>query len=204
MPRSCLTLCAVCLTLTATAAPALGLGADHPNDQPVQHKEWPEGLAEIINAYPRVCGFFINANDWFYYKGDTKVFNAVLVGYATLKDTPLRLVLHPGRCLGKAPWDKGTGTPCEWSIAIIRRGWGAPQPKAGETGNYVVTLDLWLGGDVALDDIDVPLNVDVASGREIEKFVVDHQAKQSLIRKDAESETPDVAPPAAPAKEKQP
>jgi hypothetical protein len=195
----------VCLTFAATATPALGLGADHPNDRPVSHKEWPDGLAEIINGTNiRICGFFINASDWFYFKGNTEVFNTVLAAYAKLKNTPLRLVLHPGRCLGKAPWDKGKGTPCEWSIAVIRRGWGAPKAKPGETGNYVVTMNLWLGGDVALNGLDVPLNVDVESGREIETFVVDHQAKQSLIRKDAESETPDAAPPAATTKEKQP
>jgi len=182
MPRISLTLCAGCLVLAAMAGPALGLGADHPNDRPVQHKEWPDGLAEIINAYPRVCGFFINASDWFYFKGDTKAFNAVLAAYAKLEDTPLKLVLHPGRCRAKAPWDKDEGSPGEWSIAVIRRGWGAPKAGPGETGNYVVTVNLWLGGDVALDGLDVPLNVDVASGREIETFVVDHQAKQSLDR----------------------
>ncbi|MFO8013015.1 MAG: hypothetical protein R6X20_06880 [Phycisphaerae bacterium] len=196
MPRSWHTPCALCLAIAAAAAPALGMGADHPNDRPVSHEEWPDGLAEIINTKARVCGFFINASDWFYFKGDTKAFNAVLAAYAKLKDTPLRLVLHPGRCLGKAPWDKGKGTPCEWSIAVTRRGWGAPKAKPGETGNYVVTVNLWLGGDVALDGLDVPLNVDVASGREIETFVVHHQAKQSLDRPQREAGPRDSVEPA--------
>jgi hypothetical protein len=180
MPRFHLTLCTACLAMAAAATPALDMGADHPNDRPVSHEEWTEGLAELINTKARVCGFFINASDWFYFRGDTKAFNAVLAAYAKLKDTPLRLILHPGRCLGKAPWDKGEGTPCEWSVAVIRRGWGASEMNTGEMSKYVATVHLWLGGDVALKDLDVPLNVDVESGREIETFVVEHQARQSL------------------------
>ena len=196
MPRFHLTLCAACLALAAAASPALGMGADHPNDRPVSHEEWPEGLAELINTKARVCGFFINASDWFYFKGDTKAFNAILVAYAKLKDTPLKLVLHPGRCRAKPPWDKGKGTPCEWSVAVIRRGWGAPKAKPGETDMYVVTMGLWLGGDVALDDLDVPLNVNVESSREIETFIVDHQAKQGLESAPREKEARGSAEPA--------
>jgi len=186
MVRSYLMLGAVGLALTMTAVPALGLGGSHPNGQACHHAEWPDGLKEIVNDKARVCGYFVNASDWFYFKGDTKAFNAVVVAYAKLKDTPLKLVLHPGRRRAKAPWDEDEGTPCEWSIAVIRRGWGAPEARPDETGKYVVTLHLWLGGDVALDQIDVPLNVDAESGGEIDKFVVTHQAKQSLIRKPEE------------------
>jgi len=182
MMRLCCVSAIACLVLAAAASPALALGASHPNDRPVSHDEWPKGLAEIINTKARVCGFFVNANDWFYFKGDTKAFNKALAAYGKMKETPLKLVLHPGRCMAREPWDKDKATPCEWSFAVIRRGWGAPEAKPGDSGQYVVTLNLWLGGDVTLEDLDVPLAVDVESGREIEKFVVDHQAKQSLLK----------------------
>jgi len=183
MKRQAARLTLGCLMMAACCTVALALGGGHRNDQPCSHKAWPPGLADIVNTKARVCGFFVNANDWFYYRGDTKAFNNVLAAYGKMKDTPLLLVLHAGRGTAREPWDKGAGTPCEWSIAVIRRGWGAPQAKPGETGKYVVTLHLWLGGDVALEGIDVPLNVNVRSGAEIETFVAEHQAKQSLIHK---------------------
>jgi len=180
MKRVCLALSAGCLALVVPTAVAWALGSGHPNDEVCQHPDWPEGLKDLVNTKARVCGFFVNANDWFYFKGDSGAFNAVLAAYATLKDTPLRLILHPGRGTAREPWDKGTGTPAEWSITVVRRGWGAPKATPGQAGKYVVTINLWLGGDVALDDLDVPLAVDVESGREIEKFIATHQAKQSL------------------------
>ena len=102
-----------------------------------------------------------------------------------MKDTPLLLTLHPGRGTAREPWDKDKSVPCEWSVYIQRRGWGAPEAKPGATGKYVVTLHLWLGGDVALEELDVPLNVNVHSAGEIEKFIASHEAKQSLLEKPA-------------------
>ncbi|HUU92158.1 MAG TPA: hypothetical protein VM238_13235 [Phycisphaerae bacterium] len=187
MKRQAVRLILGCIAMAACCTVALALGASHPNDQTCSNKEWPAGLSDIVNTKARVCGFFVNANDWFYFKGDTKAFNGVLAAYGKLKDTPLLLVLHPGRGTAREPWDKDKSVPCEWSLTIQRRGWGAPEPKPGETGKYVVALHLWLGGDVALEELDVPLNVEVQSGAEIERFVAEHQAKQSLIQEDAPS-----------------
>ena len=187
MERQATRLTLTCIAMAACCTVALALGGSHRNDQPYSHKEWPAGLADIVNTNGRVCGFFVNANDYFSFKADTKAFNGVLATYAKLEDTPLLLVLHPGRGTAREPWDKEKGVPCEWSLYIQRRGWGAPGPKPGDTGKYVVTLHLWLGGDVALDELDVPLSVNVRSGAEIEKFVAAHQAKQSLTDKDAPS-----------------
>ena len=195
MERQAVRLILSCIAMAACCTVALALGASHANDQTCSNKEWPAGLSDTVNTKARVCGFFVNANDWFYFKGDTKAFNSVLAAYGKLKDTPLLLVLHPGRGTAREPWDKGEGTPCEWSIEVIRRGWGAPKAKPGETGKCVVTIHLWLGGDVALDGIDIPLNVNLRSGAEIEKFVAEHEAKQSLVPKEAGAKKP---PPATP------
>lgn len=195
MKRQAVRLILGCIAMAACCTVALALGASHPNDRPCSNKDWPAGLSDIVNTKARVCGFFVNANDWFYFKGDTKAFNSVLAAYGKLKDTPLLLVLHPGRGTAREPWDKGKGTPCEWSVEVIRRGWGAPEAKPGETGKYVVTLHLWLGGDVSLEELDVPLNVNVRSGTEIEKFVAEHEAKQSLVPKEAGAKKPPAATP---------
>ena len=174
-----------CIAVAACCTVAWALGGSHRNDQPYSHNEWPAGLTDIVNTKGRVCGFFVNANDYFFFKADSKAFNGILAAYGKLKDTPLLLTLHAGRGTAREPWDKDKSVPCEWSVYIQRRGWGAPEAKPGETGKYVVALHLWLGGDVTLEELDVPLNVEVHSGGEIERFVAEHEAKQSLNSKDA-------------------
>ena len=122
------------LALAVCAATALGLGSDHPADQPVTGQNgWPAGLAELLNAGGRVGGFFVNASDWFFFQGDAKAFNAWLEKYAALKDTPLRLVLHPGRATERRP---ARPPPARYSRgrAAVAGAWereDAPLPGAG-------------------------------------------------------------------------
>lgn len=180
---------------------ALGLGADHPADRPVVgQNDWPAGLAELLNADGRVGGFFVNASDWFFFQGDAKTFNAWLAKYATLKDTPLRLVLHPGRGTDRRPWSKEgeTRLPVDWQVDVINRQWTreAIEEKQPVKAGHDVTVHVFLGGQVRLDDLDVPLDVEVRSGGEIEEFVAHHAAKQSLEK------TPSRAPETAPAQPK--
>ncbi len=188
------------LALAVCAATALGLGADHPADQPVGGSSgWPPALLDLVNSKGRVGGFFVNANDWFFFQGDAKAFNAWLEKYAALKDTPLRLVLHPSRATDRRPWSKEgeARLPVDWQVDVINRegmrvGFQEKPVKAG----YDVTVHVFLGGQVGLDDLDVPLGVSVESGGEIEEFVVHHQAKQGL------GKTPSQAPEKPPAQPK--
>jgi len=175
------------LALAACVATAFGLGSDIPADHPVVSQNgWPAGLAELLNAGGRVGGFFVNANDWFFFQGDAKAFNAWLEKYAALKDTPLRLVLHPGRAIDRRPWSKPDEKrlPVDWQVDVINRegmrvGFQEKPVKAG----YDVTVHVFLGGQVGLDDLDVPLGVEVRSSGEIEAFVAHHQAKRTLTEK---------------------
>ena len=159
---------------------AFGLGADHPADRPVGGSpEWPVGLVDLVNRDQRVHGFFVNAND-FFFSGDTDALNEFLSFYAILKDTPLTLVLHPGGATAASPWDKETRTACEWEVSVLRRGWHprAPEDSANKDARYVVMVDVWLGGQVELDTLQVPLSVEVKSGGEVEDFIAAHEERR--------------------------
>ncbi len=54
-------------------------------------------LTDLANRPGRVGGYWVNSNDWFYFAGDTKALNDFLRRYAELKETPLVLVIHPGK-----------------------------------------------------------------------------------------------------------
>ncbi len=168
---------------------AFGLGADHPKGRPVSVDDWPQGLATLVNEENRVHGFFVNANDTFFFVGSTEMLNGFLTGCAALEDTPASLVLHPGTVVASSPWKRSKDKkpiPCQWRIDIMRRGWhpSAPMREGAPKNNpgYVVKVHAWLDGNVKLDGLKVPEQIAVESGGEIEKFVAEHAARREKIQ----------------------
>jgi hypothetical protein len=178
------------------AAVAFGLSIEYPAGQPVAGwPDWPAGLKDLVNSGGRVLGYSHDAYDFLYYQGDTDRFNQFMAACAKLKDTPVTLVLHPGRGIaywGGAPDKK---VSCDWGLSALVP-FRVPDPKTGvervynplggpplpeRAGNpkYMLQLDLWLGGDVQLKKIEVPANIEVKSGGEIEHFVAAHQKLQA-------------------------
>lgn len=158
-------------------------GGEH-GEQAAFHSEWPAGLKELLDREEWVYGYWVNANDWFFFVGDTEAFNQFLKQYAKLKDTPLKLVLHAGRGrTGRLGYGEKR-IQFDWELKALRRGWHpeAPKDPASEKPAYVVIVELWLGGKVELSSVKVPLNVEVKSGGEIEQFITEHEAD----RKEAE------------------
>ena len=140
------------------------------------------------------------------FAGDHTAFNQLLEGYARLKGTRLLLVLHPGRGMAKiqevelpdciirlyqTAWvgepvrqnlpSSKKNIPFDWQVRIVHTGWLTKHPERAK-GDYVVTVEVWLGGSVPLGDVKVPLNVEVKSGGEIQKFVDAHEAKRKRQR----------------------
>jgi hypothetical protein len=149
--------------------------------------DWPAGLKELVSRQARVYGRHLDAPTFgrgyeqvsIYFAGDSEAFNGFIEEYARLKGTPLTVTLRAGR---------GTVSPLavekrriffDWQVNISRyRPPEAPDsPEKTEPG-WTVSVELWLGGNVELDKVNVPLNVDVKSDGEIEKFVAGHEAKR--------------------------
>ena len=170
---------AILFVIFAYRTPVFAMGGDHPPGPVHAQDGWPAGLVELLNREERVNGIWVNANDFFYFASDTEVFNECLQHYAALKNTPHRLVLHPGVGLTGSLGDE-RDIPFEWEVRVMR--WHE-DPSEVPT---LVTMELWLGGLVQLDKINVPLNVEVKSGGEIAKFIVEHKAKRK-------NETPPLA-----------
>jgi hypothetical protein len=65
---------------------AFGLGADYQNGQPVGGtSSWPEGLKELVNKTNRVHGYFVNAEDLFFFSGSATNFSEFLHDYAKIQ-----------------------------------------------------------------------------------------------------------------------
>ena len=193
-----------CAVLTVIAALLAGLvqvwakavSRTPPEEKVPQRQGWSAALVDLINDPARVDGYWFEGNNHYYYAGDAKALNRFLEQYAGLPDTPLRLVLHPGR--GQVPvnvpkWPK---TQFDWQLTLINpptrsgivpRGYKPPPPA--------VAVEVYVGGTVGLADLDVPLAVNIESGGEIEEFIAHHQAKQSLPPRGHEVPAGDDTPP---------
>lgn len=156
--------------LAVSIQSAFGLAGSHPRGLPVNNPEWPKELQGLVNRENRAGGYFVNANDFFFFQGDTAAVNEFLGAYAKLKDTPLIVVLRPGRGEGTLPGEKEK-IPMDWQLSVLRRGWSldapmdpkAPKDKPG----CVVIVDVWTGLAVRPEEIRVPPNVEVRHGAEL-------------------------------------
>ena len=55
-----------------SSAPAFSWAAEHPAGRPAGWSpNWPVGLRELMNSPGRVYGYFISANDFLFYSGES-------------------------------------------------------------------------------------------------------------------------------------
>ncbi|MBI3411600.1 MAG: hypothetical protein HY040_25000 [Planctomycetes bacterium] len=145
----------------------LALGADHPKGPVAGNDRWPEGLKELFNRDNRVHGYWVNGEDVFFYSGDTQAFNQFVEAYSKLKNTSLRVVIHPGAKKARSPWDQADrNIPAEWSL------------YSSIGAQFQTRLDLWLGSRIKLENLKIPRNVEAVSGGEIESFIAERQPRK--------------------------
>ena len=179
-----LTTSAAMLTLVALLIPAstaLALAGSHPPGKlSAPHGDWPKGLLELVNSEGRVHGMWVNASDFFYYRGDAAAFNRFVARYGTVGDTPLKVIIRGGGIPRTGDLEKEAETRFDWELQAVARGWGAPidprRPK--DKQGYVVTVHLWTGDKIRLDQLDLPAHVEVESAGEIEEFIRKHRQKR--------------------------
>jgi hypothetical protein len=174
------------ITVLALGASIYGMRLTLPNDKPVVRQErWPAGVAELASSRNRVKSYGHNfGTDAYYYAGDAKAFNAFLGEYAKLKGIPLLLTIHPGLGVKGRAAQTDPDVRFDWllyvdalmRIGVVRKD---PPPKCHPT------LHLYLGDNIGLDEILVPLEVEVKSGGELEDFLSEHTAKRSMFPKES-------------------
>jgi len=170
----------LCWCFASSASVVYALGGDHTGPVSGSNIEkWPAGLKELANSPLRVHGYFVNWEDIFFYAGDVKALNGFLKEYGKLADTRLEVVLHPGKKKASSPWDKQPrDLEVDWKLYTTP--FSADQIKNDkiEPGPFVTRVDLWLGGQIELEKLEVPQNVEVKSGGEIEQFIARHEKER--------------------------
>lgn len=179
-----------CALFAVILLPTLGLalGSDHHKGPIPRQKSWPEHLEDLVNCKDRIHGYWVNSVDVFFFAGDTQALNDFLAHYSKLKDIKLVVVLHPGPKEARSPWDKDLhAAKADWGLYIAPRGWLLldADSKVKKTDPTTISrVDVWLGGRVRLADLQVPQNVAVESGGEIEDFVRKRQHQSEAPRRE--------------------
>jgi hypothetical protein len=149
-----------------SAAEALALGRDLPKDYLEEH-------GQLVQGQIPVHGFMVNWEDVFFYSGETTDFNCFVEAYSKLENLEHRIVIHPGTKRARSPWDKeDRNIPVDWSYYVWNIG---AVPKGAKPAPAKV--DVWLGSRIKLEELRIPVNVEVISGGEIEKFVGERKKK---------------------------
>ncbi|NQT84027.1 hypothetical protein HQ563_13455 [bacterium] len=154
---------------------------DRPGQTVHQRPEWPEGLAELLTRGARIygcqTGWLGRDEHSLYFSGDTDDFNWFVEQYAKLKGVSRTLGQHPGQGQANSIMNKQPVRPYDSMVSITSH-----YTKSGR--NFDISVELWVGGEVELDRLKAPVNMEVrASGKgeefdKIEKFTEEHNAKR--------------------------
>jgi hypothetical protein len=124
------------------------------------YRDW-QGVMPLVNHPSRVYHSWVNGDEQFYYRGDTKALNDALQKFAAVNTEVHEVLLQPGPGITHS-FDTQT-IPYNWNLHII-----------GGVSRHLTTLDqgekIWsksptmtvcVGGDIALEKTEIPTGVSV-------------------------------------------
>ena len=161
------------VTFTVMALDVFGLGSDYPDHKPVSgSNQWPSGMSGLVDTTNRVHGFFVNAEDLFFFSGTATNFTVFLEDYSRIQGIEKHcLILHDGTGDAKSPWSTNA-LPCDWKLYGCPKSWhnlatlqGTNSvevlKKAASESGYVLEVHFWTGGHIALNQVSIPKNIEV-------------------------------------------
>jgi hypothetical protein len=150
----------------APATNAFALGSDFSAKQ----------IAEVSKHC--VHGYWVNELTSYYYRGDVAAFHAEI---KKLDESPLpvtwasrQVILRIGPKKAASPWDKAArDIATDWQITT----WIGEEPPAAD-GSLPrhQKIEIWLGGNLKLEELKIPEGCEVISGREIDGFLAKRKA----------------------------
>jgi hypothetical protein len=174
--KKCLFATVLAGAIAGAGGNAFALGSDYPAGRPVgTSSAWPKGMSELGNLTNRVHGFFVNAEDFFFYAGTADDLAAFLKAYSQIEGIAQHLlILYDGVGDAKSPWETAR-RPCDWELSGCPESWlvghaaaaqgtnaVAARELAAKATNYVLEVHFWTGGKIALDQLTIPQNVELA------------------------------------------
>ena len=148
----------------------------------------PAGVVQLLNHETRFAGVDGPIADVrTYHAGDATQLNLFLADYGAVETENAVLVLHAGPMrisprhtpnLGEAP---PAPRNADWTLHVAEFYEGRPDADQFRGEKFRCVVDIWLGGNISLDTLEVPANVEVRSGGEIDAFVESHAEKRRQL-----------------------
>ena len=161
-------------------------------------------LEKLVNRPSCVYGFCTNLDQhwpdpvvavtpsaYFFFGGGAKGLNEFLEALSRLKDEKLVLIVRAGRAPPEARRGSREKFTYDWKMV-----WDGQLRKRGEGDHlehFVRSVEVWLGGNVRLEELRVPVNIEVQSGGEIEKFIREHETARKKTGAAADTGKPPAA-----------
>lgn len=165
-----------------------GIAVRHDNTRSVTMSDpkWGEvpsqQLTNLANRPERVGGYWCNSNDYVYFAGDTNQLNDFLSQYAKLTETPYLLVIHAGKAPPQEMVEKKDAKSYDWRLDSLHRLTREKEwfkKLGGGKWHRIVVIHTWVGDKIRLDKIQLPANIKVRSGGEIERFIEEQNKKKA-------------------------
>ena len=129
-----------------------GTGAGgHPDD-------WPKGVMPLLDLQAHEGGVWVNANDFYWFAGDTAALSKFLAEAGKIEGATLRFRINAGKGLGHALVDGGPGVPMDWQLGIQHRGWSDEWPDGSPTP-YLIVVDIWPGERIDTKKLTIPATI---------------------------------------------
>ena len=145
---------------------AWALATEHVGNAPLNelnYNEW-KGIVPLVNHSSRVYQTWCNGNEQFYYRGDTATLNDALKKFAAAKADVHEVLLQPGPGVVHS-FDGAKTIVYNWDLHILggisRPRLDATLPQADQVWSRFPTMDVRIGGDIALDKIEIPRCVSI-------------------------------------------
>lgn len=158
---------ALLLTIPTTTQAA---GSDHRIDQIGRSTGWKPGYYEVIKQPNLVHGYWINTFDVFFFKGFNEDLIKQLNELEKIEGFKTEVIIHAKLGVAKSPWkDARIVNYADWSLTTYG--------SFSKDRKNDLTIDIYLGGDLQLEDLEIPQSFTVKSAGDIEEFIQLHNKK---------------------------
>jgi hypothetical protein len=160
---------AALLLLLGSARVALAMAGEYGKGDPkhpIGNSTWPAGTELLANRADRIGGFWVNANDTFFFAGDAKAFNNFLQQYAKVEGSHY-LMLRSGDNHDAFALQPLHGDHQDWEL---------------QAGSGMASVSLAFNGRIALRDLRIPRNVQIGfegtPNKEVAAFLARHKVPE--------------------------
>ena len=128
---------------------------------PSNYRDWP-GIVPIVNHKSRVYQIWVNGNEFFHYRSDTRTLNHALTEFAKVQTARRVVILRAGPA--KAQGFDEKRIPYDWNLHLvggIARAHAGEQADTSAVWDVYPTITIFIGGNIELEKLQIPKGITV-------------------------------------------